>query len=123
MLPLYRMVDKMFLPTESEPPPVDFKLARFYAVRRRYDEACEEYAKIIQYHPDVHAAYLEGIRAALLGDDPRQAKQFYQQGRRVMRSRDERKLLKGVYQAHHEPLTLLDEETAARDTVEARLTR
>ena len=111
--PVQHMVDRLLLPSESEPPPADFKLARFYAGHLRHTEACEEYAKIIRYHPGQSDAYLEGIREAFLAGDEPLARKFYGKARRIMREPGERKLLGGVYAARHEadePETLAAEE-------------
>ncbi len=99
--PIHRVIDQILLPSETEVPPVDFKLARYYAHSLRYEEACEEYFEIIRYHPEQTAAYLEGIRAASLAGDAGTAKKFYKAARRIMRTRDERRLLKGIYTARH----------------------
>lgn len=100
--PIHRMLDHLLLPSETETPPVDFRLARFYARGLRYEEACEEYTKIIAYHPEATDAYLEGIRAAALGGDPTVARKFYRGARRYLRSRDERRLLDAVYKSCHQ---------------------
>ena len=109
LVPLHGLVDRLLMPSESEPPPAAFKLARYYASLLRHEEACDEYAKIIRYHPEETDAYLEGIREAFLAGDPAQAKKFYQKGRRVMRTRGERSLLRGVYTARHEAPGLPEE--------------
>lgn len=103
LTPVHRMLDNLFLPSESESPPVDFTLARFYAQRLRYTEACLEYAKIIQYHPEQKMAYLEGMQAAGRGGDEEMSRRFYRGARRVMRSREERLLLENVHAVRHEP--------------------
>ena len=106
LVPLDGLVNRLLLPGESEPPPAAFKLARYYAMQLRHEEACEEYAKIIRYHPEETDAYLEGIREAFLAGDQALAKKFYRWAKRYMRTRNERKLLQGVYLARHEPATL-----------------
>ena len=100
--PVYYFVDQLLIPSESEPPPANFKLARYYAGQLRHEEACEEYAKIIRFHPEESAAYLEGIQEAFLAGNRDLAKKFYAKGRRIMRAPGERKLLRGVYAAQHE---------------------
>ncbi len=103
--PISHLLDSILLPSETVPPPVDFKLARFYGQSLRYDEACEEYEKILRYHPDNAEACLEGIRAAALaGNEPR-ARKFYQRAQRLMRSDDQRHLLEAVYAARHQLLS------------------
>ena len=111
LTPVHRMLDHIFLPSESEPPPVDFTLARFYAQRMRYAEACVEYAKIIRYHPEQKAAYLEGIQAAGRSGDKEMCRRFYRRAHRVMCSPGERALLENVYAIRHElPVHAADEE-------------
>ena len=97
------------LPSESEPPPAAFKLARYYAGLLRHEEACEEYAKIIRYHPGETDAYLEGIRAAFLAGDEVAAKKFFRGAKRYLRAPHERQLLEGVYTAGHQPTTSPEE--------------
>ena len=109
LVPLNAWVDRLLLPSESEPPPAAFKLARYYATQLRHEEACEEYAKIVRYHPEETDAYLEGIREAFLSGDTALAKKFYRGAKRYMRAPHERKLLHGVYAARHEPATLPEE--------------
>ena len=69
-----------------------------------------EYAKIIHYHPEQKAAYLEGIQAAGRGGDKEMTRRFYRGARRVMRARDERALLENVYAVRHELPHRTDEE-------------
>ena len=113
VLPIHRWLDSLILPSESEPPPADYTLARFYATRMRYEEACEEYSKIIRYHPEESVAYLEGIRAASHAGDRKLAASFHRKGRRALRSPDERRLLDNVYGAQHKPVGLSHGETGA----------
>ncbi len=101
VLPLHRLLDSLFLPSESAPPPVDFNLARFYAKHLRYEEACQEYEKIIRYHPEQTTAYLEGIQAAAQAGDEQLAGKFHRAARRVLRSEVQRGLVENVYAARH----------------------
>ena len=103
--PLSHLLDSILLPSETVHPPVDFKLARFYGQTLRYDEACEEYVRILHYHPDNAEAYLEGIRAAALAGNEPLATKFYHQARRLLRTGDQRGLLDAVYAARHQPLS------------------
>ena len=99
-------------------PPADFKLARYYAGQLRHEEACEEYTKIIRFHPEEFAAYLEGIQEAFLAGNRDLAKKFYAKGRRVMRAPEERTLLRGVYNAQHE-IGDKEEDQAPEETGDA----
>ena len=102
--PISGLLDSILLPSETVHPPVDFKLARFYAQTLRYDEACEEYVRILHYHPDNAEAHLEGIRAAALaGNEPLAAK-LYRGARRLLRTGDQRHLPDAVYAARHQLL-------------------
>ncbi len=102
--PISSLLDSILMPSEKVDPPVDFTLARFYGQNLRYDEACEEYEKILHYHPDNAEAYLEGIRAAGLAGNEALAKKFYQGARRLLPAGDKRQLLDAVYAARHQPL-------------------
>ena len=104
MLPLHCLLDHIFLPAESGPLPLDYTLARRYASQLRFEEACEEYAKIIRHHPAQVDAYLEGISAARRAQDADRAGKFYRAARRAMRTEDQRRLLENVYATRHEPL-------------------
>ena len=97
LAPFNGLLDRNLLPSESVPPPADYTLARLYGGQLRYEEACEEYAKIVRYHPEQITACLEGIEAARrAGNDP-QARKFYRAARRVLRTVDQRRLLENVY--------------------------
>ena len=111
LAPFSNLLDSILMPSETVVPPADLKLARFYGQSLRYEEASEEYARILQYHPDHTEACLEGIRAAGLAGDERQAKKFYLAARQMLRTRVQRQLLKDVYEARHQPLENLEETT------------
>ena len=99
LLPLTGLLDRLLLPSESEPPPAAFKLARYYAGLLRHEEACEEYAKIVRYHPEETDAYLEGIREAFLAGNEAAAKKFFRAAQRYLRAPHERQLLESMYAA------------------------
>ena len=109
LTPFSNLLDSILMPSETVVPPADLKLARFYGQSLRYAEASEEYARVLQYHPDHTEACLEGIRAAGLAGDERQAKKFYLAARRVLRGRNQRSLLEDVYEARHQPLDSLED--------------
>ena len=113
LLPFHSVLDRIFLPSESEPPPVDYTLARLYGSQLRYDEACDEYAKIIHYHPEQASAYLEGIQAATLAGNEEQARKFYRAAGRVMRAKDQRQLLENVFAVRYALPASPDEEESA----------
>ena len=109
LAPISGLIDSILLPSETVVPPADLKLARFYVQSLRYAEAAEEYARVLQYHPDHIEASLEGIRAAGLAGDERLARKFYQGAQKVLRAEDQRQLLEGVYAARHLPLEEAEE--------------
>ena len=106
--PFSHLIDSVLLPSEKVIPPADLRLARFYAHGLRYDEACEEYERILQYHPDNADAHLEGIRAAALAGNERLAAKFYHHAQRILHSPQARGLLDAVYSARHQPLANTD---------------
>lgn len=95
-MPLNRMFDAVLLPGESAPPPLDYTLARFYLQQMRYEEACEEYLKIIHYHPRALPAYLEGMASAGRAGRADLAARLHRRGRRVFRERKIRERLQHV---------------------------
>ncbi len=86
--PIHYALDAILLPSETLRPPVDYTLARFYHRQRRYEEACEEYFKIIEYHPQEVSAYLEGIEAATSANQRATAHKFYRLGLRKLSSKN-----------------------------------
>lgn len=96
--PIHRALDAILLLSETLRPPVDYTLARFYHRQMRYEEACEEYVKILQYHPQEVAAYLGGIEAATAGNRRATAHKFYRLGRRKLspRNGDRDRLVRAV---------------------------
>lgn len=98
VFPIHRALDAILLPSETLRPPVDYTLARFYHRQMRYDEACEEYFKILEYHPQEVAAYLEGIEAATAANQRAKAHKFYRRGLRKLSARngDRDLLIQGV---------------------------
>ena len=97
LAPFHGLLDRILLPSESGPPPVDYTLARLYAGQMRYEESCEEYAKIVHYHPEQVSAYLEGIDAARRAGNAALARKFYRSARRRVRTADQRLLLENLF--------------------------
>jgi len=93
VLPFNRVIDAILLPGESGTPPADYTLARFYCQQMRYDEAYEEYLKIIHYHPRELAAYVEGMMTAGQAGRIDVAARFHRRGRRVFRNAEIRRRL------------------------------
>ena len=86
--PINYVLDAILLPSESLRPPVDYKLARFYSAQMRYEDACEEYLKILYYHPQEMDAYVEGIEAATAAGRRNTALKFYRMAMRKLSARD-----------------------------------
>ncbi len=107
VFPIHRALDAILLPSETLRPPVDYTLARFYYRQMRYDEACEEYLKILEYHSQEVAAYLEGIAAATAANQRATAHKFYRMGLRKLspKNGDRDRLIKGVSEG---PVAQLD---------------
>ena len=113
LAPFMGLLDRILLPSESEPPPVDYTLARLYSGQLRYEEACEEYAKILRYHPEQFSACLEGIDAAHRAGNEAQARRFYRAARRIWLGADQRRLLENVYALRYTSPAPADEPESA----------
>ena len=118
--PINSAIDAILLPSETLRPPVDYKLARFYYEQMRYEEACEEYFKILEYHPQEVAAYLEGIGAATAADKPDTARKFYRMGMRKLSAKngDRERLLQGVFGEAPAELEVSHDEVPPPETLE-----
>ena len=117
LTPLNRLIDAVLLPSDSEPPPVDYTLARVYREQMRYEESCDEYLKIIRYHPRELRAYLEGMQTAGEARQTKLAAKFYRLGQRAFRREEtRRKLQKGFEESCL--YALLADEAATEETVE-----
>ena len=86
VVPLNRLIDAVLLPGETGIPPADYTLARFYVQQLRYDEAVEEYFKIIHYHPRELPAYLEGMLTAGQAQQIPLIEKIHRMGRRAFRN-------------------------------------
>ena len=95
--PINALLDSIYLPTTTEPPPVDYTLAHLYRRQRRYAESLEEYRKIIHYHPQEVGAYLEGIQTAFAWEAPEMAAQIYRRGRRRLRTPADQEVLREAF--------------------------
>lgn len=101
-MPIQHVLTGLLFPSQSEKPPVDYKLARFYCRQARHDEAVEQYWKIVHYHPEELTAYLEGIDAAISADLPETAAKFYRSGLRHLRHPEARRELYRAYESAKE---------------------
>ena len=86
--PIHYVLDAILLPSETLRPPVDYKLARFYFAQLRYEDACEEYLKILYYHPQEMDAYVEGIEAATAAGSRDTALKFHRMAMRKLSARN-----------------------------------
>ena len=89
--PLFALVDSIFFPGGKLSKPVlSYTLPDFYLKEGRYEEALEEYRKILRYYPRESAAYLGAIEllVAEFGDVPG-AKNLYARARQKLRDRPE----------------------------------
>ena len=96
VMPLNVLIEAVLLPGETGAPPADYTLARFYVQQLRYDEAVEEYLKIIHYHPRELTAYLEGMMTAGQAQQVSLIDKFHRLGRRAFRSTKVRAQLQAV---------------------------
>ena len=118
LAPVDRLIEAVLLPGDSEPPPVNYTLARMYHHQRRYEEACEEYFKIIRYHPRELSAYLEGMDTAGAARQPEVAAKFFRLGKRVFRREETlRKLQDALEQSCH--FALLMDASAGMEGIDA----
>ena len=96
--PLLALLDAIYLPGASDPPPLNYKTARFYRQQCRWEEAVQEYRKIVHYHPRELVAYIEGIETAFEAGEHKAAVQLYRKGCRRLRSKEDRLRLQRVYE-------------------------
>ena len=108
-IPIQRLLTSILFPGGSGTPPVDYTLARFYRRQARHDESVEQYLKIVHYHPQEIAAYLEGIDAAIAATDPESARKLYRSGMRRLRTPAARHQLELTYKSatQQEPMDRL----------------
>jgi tetratricopeptide (TPR) repeat protein len=100
VIPISSAFDAIFLGRRDfDPPPAAYTLARFYREQERYEEALEEYRKIIRYHPEEIAAYLEAIEIAQANALPKVARRLYRTGLRKIRVAADREQLHSAYQS------------------------
>lgn len=96
--PVHSFINGLLFPNDSDPPPVDYTLARFYRRKSRFEDSIEAYLKIISYHPQEFAAYAEGIETAFQSGMPETALKIRRLGARKLRSRDERRNLEQAFE-------------------------
>lgn len=74
--PVQNLFSSIFYPDEREIAPPDYTLAEVYREQGRYDEAVEQYLNIIANHPQELLAYIGGVEAAYLAQDPAMARKI-----------------------------------------------
>lgn len=72
-IPLRLVFNSILFPNERGIAPPDYTLPQVYRDQGRYDEAMEQYLKIIANHPQELLAYIGGVEAAYLAEQPAMA--------------------------------------------------
>lgn len=71
--PAMKLIDSLIYPNERfKRPPLDFRLATFYVRRGLWEQAAEEYERILSYYPDNFETY-EALLAIYTGPLPDRA--------------------------------------------------
>ncbi len=97
--PIHRAINSLIFPGGSVIPPADYTLARLYRKQWRYRESVEEYFKILEYHPQELAAYLEGIATATEAKAPKTRERFLRLGLRKLKDDDACATLRRAFEA------------------------
>ncbi len=97
-MPIQAVFNSILWPGDSDPPPLDYTLARFYCQQGRYEEAVEQYFRLLRHHPRELAAYLEGIAAAFDANAPESARKFYRKALWRLRLRSEREEVRRAFE-------------------------
>ena len=118
LTPVNRIIDAVLSPGGYEPPPADYTLARVYRSQMRYEEACDEYLKIIRYHPRELRAYLEGMQTAGEARQTKLTAKFYRLGQRAFRREETRRKLQKGFEESCLFALLADEAEAAEEIIE-----
>lgn len=89
--PFHAMVDSIYAPRHpTDKPPMDLELPAFYEREKRFQEALDEYRKIIRYHPEKTPGWLGALRLLLAEfDDPDGAEALYRKANRRFRGDSE----------------------------------
>ena len=90
--PIWRFLTGIVFPDEKfDRPPVNYALPRSYRDHQRFDDAVEEYLKIIHHHPQELPAYLECIEVMVEAGDREGARKVGAAGLRKLRSSEARR--------------------------------
>ncbi len=86
--PFNALVDAVFLPGgHADRPVLNLKLPAYYLREERFEEALEEYRKLIRYHPGEVEGWIGAIDLlATTFDEPRKAHRLYRKARRRFRN-------------------------------------
>ena len=90
--PITRWIDGLYLPGgRPEPPPLNYRLVRYYQLTQQYDLAVAEYQRILADYPGEADAYL-GLVGLLVDEfgDQRAARRWLKRGLRRVASRADR---------------------------------
>lgn len=82
--PLLWLIEGKMRPESWVKPPLDYRLARFYAAQGRHADAIEEYLRIAEHYPLEEDAYLEGIHQACLLRDAASAEVLSRRWKRAL---------------------------------------
>ena len=89
--PLLAFIDSVFFPGgKASRPVLSYALPDFYVKEERYDEALEEYRKILRYYPKEARAYV-GALELLVNEfgDKRAARELFDRARKRLRKHPE----------------------------------
>jgi len=93
--PIWRFLTGIVFPDEKfDRPPVNYALPRSYRNRQRFDDAIEEYRKILHHHPQELPAYLECMEVMAEAGDLPGAQKVRATGLRRLRSPEARNEVK-----------------------------
>jgi len=82
--PITRWIDSLYLPGgRPEPPPLNYRLVRYYQLTQQYDLAVAEYQRILADYPEEAEAYLGLVRLLVSEfNDTRAARRWLKRGLR-----------------------------------------
>lgn len=89
--PLFALVDSIFFPGGKLSKPVlSYTLPEFYTKEKRYDDALDEYRKILRHYPRESRAYLGAIELLVTEfGDKEAAKELFKRARQKLRDQPE----------------------------------
>jgi hypothetical protein len=89
----------IFFPSEAAgTPPLDLSVARYFAAARQWEKACDECARVVEWHPSATEAWVGWMEAAdHLPDASDQTREVLANGLRVLRSAEARDALYAAF--------------------------